>query len=176
MNTASRETQFDAASSSPALGVTAQWLVFRLDSGHYGLPLAAVERVLRAAQFTPLPLAPPIVLGAIDVAGQILPVFNVRGRFRLPERPIDPSDQFLIARTAHRTVVLVIDAAVGVIERPITAMIESERLAPQLAHIRGAISLQDGLLLIQDLEQFLSPDEASALDEAMSSKEASHAG
>ena len=37
------------------------------------------------------------------------------------------------------------------------------------------IQLEDGLVLIQDLEHFLSPDEALALDEAMNQR-ASHAG
>ena len=156
-----------AAALPPATAETAQWVVFRLDTAHYALPLATVDRVVRAAQFTPLPLAPSIVLGAIDVEGHILPVFNARRRFRLPARPMEPTDHFLIARTAHRTVVLLIDAALGVIEQPTTALIEAARLSPDLAHIRGVIRLRTGLVLIQDLEQFLSQDEAIALDQAM---------
>lgn len=163
-----------ALPSAPA--ETAQWVVFRLDAARYALPLATVDRVVWAAQFTPLPLAPSIVLGAIDVEGHILPVFNARRRFRLPERPMEPADQFLIARTAHRTVVLLIDAALGVIEQPALAMIEAARLSPDLAHIRGVIRLQTGLVLIQDLEQFLSPQEAIELDQAMRGKETSHGG
>jgi purine-binding chemotaxis protein CheW len=164
------------APSSPAPAEIAQWVVFRLDAAHYALPLAAVDRVVRAAQLTPLPLAPPIVLGAIDVEGHILPVFNLRRRFNLPEHPVEPNDQFLITRTTLRTVVLVIDAALGVIEQPATSMIEAARLVPDLPHIRGVLRLQEGLVLIQDLEQFLAPDEASALNRAMAAKETSHAG
>jgi purine-binding chemotaxis protein CheW len=134
-----------------------------------------VERIVRATEITPLPLAPPVVLGAIDVAGEILPVLDVRARFRLPERRIDPAHQFLIARTARRGVVLHIDAALGVIERPISAIFPSARLAPDLAHIRGVIPLEDGLLLIQDLEQFLSPQEERALDHAMTTEHPPHA-
>ena len=55
-----------------------QFVVFRLDKQRYALSLAAVERVVRAAEVTLLPNAPPIVLGAIDVGGRVLPVFNVR--------------------------------------------------------------------------------------------------
>ena len=89
---------------------------------------------------------------------------------------MEPTDQFLIARTAHRTVVMLIDAALGVIEQPATALIEAARLSPDLSHIRGVIRLQTGLVLIQDLEQFLSRDEAIALDAALGAREASHAG
>lgn len=157
----------DTATSTPALGDTAQWVVFGLDTGRYAISLARVDRIVRAVHVTPLPLAPGIVLGAINVEGCILPVFNIRRRFRLPERKINPADHFLIARTAQRRVVLVIDAAQGVLEHPSTAVIDVESVAPGLAHIRGVIRLEDGLVLIHDLEQFLSPDESHALDQAM---------
>lgn len=158
-----------------ALGEIAQWVVFSLDTNRYALPLIVVERVVLAAEVTPLPQAPPTVLGVINLEGRILPVFNVRRKFRLPERAIDPADQFLIANAGKRTVVLVIDSAHGVLERPVTATIDAGSIMPNLGHIRGAISLEDGLILIHDLALFLSPDESGALDEAMN-HDASNAG
>jgi purine-binding chemotaxis protein CheW len=157
-----------AAGSPPATSEIARWVVFGLDAGRYALPLAVVDRIVRAAHITPLPLAPQVLLGAIDVEGHVLPVFNLRHKFRLPERTIDPADHFLIARTARRTVVLVIDSAHGVLEHPAAAVIDAAHIEPTLEHVRGLISLEDGLVLIHDLEVFLSPDEARALDRAMS--------
>jgi purine-binding chemotaxis protein CheW len=168
----------DVGKSSYSIGIAAltrggrldqiaQWVVFSLDAGRYALPLHCVERIVRAVQVTSLPQAPAVVLGVIDVAGRVLPVFNLRQRFGLPERDIDPADQFLIARTAARTVVLVIDTASGVLEQPTAAMIDAGKLAPGLAHLRGVIATTDDLVLIQDLEAFLSTDEAEALDAAM---------
>jgi purine-binding chemotaxis protein CheW len=142
---------------APDVGETAQWVVFWLDQGRYALPLAA-----------------DIVLGAIDVQGRVLPVFNMRRKFGLPERAVDPADHFLIAHTARRTVVLVIDAAQGVFEHAATAVTPAADIAPDLDHIRGVIQLDDGLVLIHDLEHFLSADEARVLDEVMS-PQASHA-
>jgi purine-binding chemotaxis protein CheW len=121
-----------------------------------------------------MPRAPGIVLGAIDVQGRVLPVFNIRRRFGLPERTVDPADHFLIAHTARRAVVLVIDAAQGVFEHAATAVTQSAHIARELEHIRGVMQLDDGLVLIHDLERFLSPDEERVLDEAMS-PQASHA-
>jgi purine-binding chemotaxis protein CheW len=153
---------------------TAQWVVFRLDDGRYALPLSAVERIVRAAQVTPLPLAPPAVLGALDVAGEILPVFDLRLRFGLPQRPLDPADQFIIAHTTKRKVVLAVDSAQGVIEHAVTSVVDSRQLTPQLAHIRGVMALEDGLVLIQNLEELLSQDETLALDRALRAQEGSH--
>jgi purine-binding chemotaxis protein CheW len=141
--------------------------VFSLDAGRYALPLAAVERIVRAVEITRLPSAPPIVLGAIDVQGRVLPVFNIRRRFGLPERDIGPSDHFLIARSADRSVVLVIDAAQDVLQSTVSDTISAANIATGLEHIQGVIRLPDGLVLIQDLDLFLSAAESRALDDAL---------
>jgi len=159
----------NAVAHEPETGT--RWVLFALDSGRYALPLASIERVVRAAEYTPLPQAPSAVLGAIDVAGNILPVFNLRNRFQLPERPLALSDQFIIARTPRRHVVLAVDAALGVIDEPAQGAIDSARLAPGMPHIRGVLSLPDGLVLIQDLERFLSADETHVLDAAIRDEE-----
>jgi purine-binding chemotaxis protein CheW len=162
-----RCTEHSEGAPKPTLDQIAQWVVFSLDAGRYALPLHSVERIVRAVHVTSLPQAPAVVLGAIDVAGQVLPVFNVRQRFGLPQRAITMSDQFLIARTTERTVVLAIDTASGVLERPAAAMIDVNSLAPGLAHIRGVFAVADDLVLIHDLEAFLSADEVQALDAAL---------
>lgn len=145
-----------------------QFVVFRLDEQRYALPLGAVERIVRAVELTPLPNAPAIVLGIMNMAGRVLPVLNLRRRFGLPEREIGAADQLLIARTARRMVALVVDEAQEVIERPDTEIIGSAQIVPGLEQIQGVVKLDDGLVLIHDLEKFLSLDEAHALDEAMS--------
>lgn len=122
---------------------------------------------MRAAQITPLPSAPAIILGALNIGGAVVPVFNVRRRFRLPERDIDPADHFLIARTGHRTVVLAIDHPQGVLELPAAAAVDTTAITPNPGHFSGVLRLEDGLVLIHNLELFLSPDEAQGLDVAL---------
>jgi purine-binding chemotaxis protein CheW len=145
----------------------AQLVVFRLDERRYALPLTVVERVVRAVDVTPLPNAPAIVLGAINVQGRVLPVLNVRRRFLMPDREISPADWFLLARTACHAVVLVIDEAEGVVERPEADILASTQIVPGLEQFPGVVRLDDGLVLIHDLERFLSLDETRALDDAM---------
>jgi purine-binding chemotaxis protein CheW len=153
--------------SSMSLRDVDRWVVFSLDAGRYALPLTSVVRIVRAAEITPLPRAPLAVLGALDIAGQVLPVFNVRRKFGLPEREVEPADQFLIARSAHRRVVLPIDFARGVFDCQAGAAIEAAAIAPELTQLRGVVRLPDGLALIYDLDLFLSADEARALDDSL---------
>ena len=142
-------------------------VVFRLDEHRYALSIDNVERIVRAVEVTPLPGSPEIVLGAISVAGRILPVLDMRRRFGLPQREITPADHFLIGRTAQRTVVLAIDQADGVIDTDPGTVTASADIVPSLAHVQGVARLDDGLALIHDLDTFLSSDEAFSLDAAM---------
>ncbi|HEY3854292.1 MAG TPA: chemotaxis protein CheW [Verrucomicrobiae bacterium] len=150
-----------------------QMVVFRLGDQRYALMLAAVERIVRAVEVIPLPRSPAIVMGVINVEGRILPVLNVRARVGQPNKEITPDDHFLIARTERREVVLVIDEPEGVIESAAADITDPDGIVPGVDQLKGVIKFDDGLVLIYDLEKFLSADEEAALGDAME-KEAAH--
>ncbi|TFZ07715.1 chemotaxis protein CheW [Ramlibacter humi] len=138
-------------------------VAFRLGSGRHAVALAAVQRVLAAAAVTPLPAAAPEgVLGVLDVAGQVLPVYAARERFGLPAKPLEPDDQFLLLRTPRRLLALVVDEALGVIECD-AAVLDAAALVPGLQRPAGVARLPDGLLLVHDVELLLSPSQEEAL-------------
>jgi len=142
-------------------------VLFTLGEERYALHLSAVERVVRAVEITLLPKAPEIVLGVINVQGRIVPVVNIRRRFRLSERELKLSDQIVIARTSRRTVALVVDAVGGVTELSGKEIVLPEEIVPQMQYVEGVVKLEDGLVLIHDLDRFLSLNEEITLDVAM---------
>lgn len=156
------------ANPAPPMQELIQFVVFRLEAQRYAVRLAVVERIVRAVAVTGLPHAPAIVVGVINVAGRVVPVLNLRRRFALPEREVSASDQFLIARTTRRTVALVVDESLGLIEHPAAEVIGPAQIVPGLGQIQGVVKLSDGLVLIHDLESFLSLEEADALGAALS--------
>ncbi|MCX6844855.1 MAG: chemotaxis protein CheW [candidate division WOR-3 bacterium] len=151
----------------PEQSATNQIVVFTLDEQRYALPLSAVERVIRAVEITPLPKAPEVVLGVIDAQGQVIPVVDVRKRFRLPSRPVDEDDRFILARTSRRRVALIADSVAGVHEAASQEMESAVREFPFLEHIQGVARTPDGLILINNLDRFLSLDEEQQLDAAL---------
>jgi purine-binding chemotaxis protein CheW len=142
-------------------------VVFNLDDRRFAVPLSTVVRVERIVAITPLPKAPEIVLGVVNMHGQVIPVFNIRERFRLPQRDIQLADQMIVASTSKRTVALLVDSVNGVIEISEEKIIASESILPGLEYIEGVVKTEDGMVLIHDLEQFLSLQEEKALNEAM---------
>jgi purine-binding chemotaxis protein CheW len=144
-------------------------LLLTVHCQRYALPLPAVRRVVRMVAITPLPRAPAIVLGLVNVHGDIVPVLDIRSRFGLPARPVRMTDQLVIAQTARRTVAIAADTVNGVIERPVAAVTPAMAILPGLEYVAGVTAFADGLVLIHDLDTFLSLDEEAALDQSLAS-------
>lgn len=142
-------------------------IVFAMDDRRYALPLRAVDRVVRMVAVTPLPKAPDIVFGVVNIQGRVIPVINMRRRFRLPEREIALTDQLVVAHTVRRPVVLVADVVLDVIACPVQSLIAAEEVLPNIEYVEGVVKLADGLILIHDLDRFLSLEEEDFLDYAL---------
>ena len=142
-------------------------VIFSLENRQFALPLFMVERIVRAVEVTPLPKALEIVFGIINVQGRIIPVINIRKRFCLPEKEIEPSDQFIIANTSKRLVALVVDSVTDVIQHPGQEIISAEEILPGIDYIEGVIKIKSDIILIHNLEQFLSLEEEKMLDNAL---------
>lgn len=142
-------------------------LLCRIDDTRYAVPARDVEEVVRAAAVTPVPGAPAVILGLLDLRGAPVPVLDARRRFGHPTRALDPSERFVVARAGARRVALRVDA-VDALQPVDPADVEDPRRhVPTARHVAGVIALPDGLALIHDVATFLSAAEQASLDEAM---------
>ncbi|HEY0971117.1 MAG TPA: chemotaxis protein CheW [Gemmatimonadales bacterium] len=141
-------------------------LLFSIDDLRFALPVSAVRETVRAVAITPLAGAPGVVEGVIDVRGTVTPVLDMRARFRLPPRPVRPSDHMVLAEAAGRQVALRVDRVLEVA----TVTGEDVRAArdddPSMRHLAGVARLPDGLVLVGDLDAFLTQGEREALEVA----------
>jgi purine-binding chemotaxis protein CheW len=144
-----------------------QIVVFTMDKLRYALDLSVVVQIVRAVEITPLPKVPEFVLGVINMQGQVVPVIDIRKRFRMPEREIDINDRYIISRTSRRLVALVADDVVDVQKLGNRKIASTEYDLPFAKYIKGVVKMEEDLVLIYDLEQFLSLDEEQKLDEAL---------
>ena len=144
-----------------------QYVVFVLDELRIALHLSGVERVIWAAAVTPLPEAPVSVPGVINLGGRIMPVVDIRRRFGLPGREIEPEDRFIIAHTSRRMVALWVDGVDGVVEPAAEEVTQAADILPDMGYVDGVIELPDEVILIHNLDRFLSMEEERILEGAM---------
>ena len=143
-------------------------LVFALGEHRFALAASSVVEVVRVVAAAALPGAPAIVEGVINARGTLVPVLDIRARFGLRPAAIDADQHLILARAGARLVALRVDRALELMSVPAEAIEPTERVAPGVPLVKGCARLADGLLVIHDLDRFLSLDEGTALDAAFS--------
>ena len=143
-------------------------VLFRLDEQSYALYLSAVERVIPTVEITQLPKAPDIVMGVVNFHGAIIPVINIRKRFNLPIREIGLGDHLIIARIPNRLVALVVDSVTSVHELEHGQLVDTKEVFSYTDYLSGIAKVENSIVLIHDLEKFLSLDEQHEINEALS--------
>lgn len=142
-------------------------LIFKLDNWYCALPISIVEKTYRAVAVTSLPETPDIILGIINVHGSVFPVINIRKRFHLQAKKLVPSDRLIIARTQRRQIALVVDSIVDVIECTEAEIILSDTILPGLDYVEGVVKTESGMILVHNLDHFLSLEEEIQLNHAL---------
>ncbi len=131
----------------------------------WALPLAAVERVIGMVAISPLPDSPAGVRGAINVHGEIVPVLDLDVRIGRPSRERGTRGRLVLAQARGRRVALPVDDVLGVVEVDEAAIGPPPDDVP--APLGGIAALPDGVLLIYDVDAFLSAADEAAIDAAM---------
>lgn len=170
---------------TPAAGLPAQassttlrsmdLLVFEIGEARCALALASVQEVCRAVAVMPLPGAPAAVAGVIDVRGRLVPVIDARAHFHLTPRAMEPEDHFVIGRARGRGVALVADRVRDVTRVDVATIESAALLSPSVESVVGVARLPGGLVVIHDLDAFLTAAEAGQLDAALASVTAERA-
>ena len=102
----------------------------------YALDVLDVQEVVRIVDVTPLPEAPPEILGAINVRGVPTLVLDMRQRFGLPRRLPDLDSPLVLVTTQGTLVALLVDRVLGVVH------------ADMAADAAGLIRIEDRLVVM----------------------------
>ena len=142
-------------------------LAFTLGDRRLALAAGDVQEIVRAVAIAALPRAPAIMEGVVNLRGTVVPVLDVRKRFGMAPVPLAPDQHFIIARAGSRQVALRVDRAHELIAVDEAEIEPVERAAPGAQYVAGLAKLPDGVLVIHDLDRFLSLEEAEQMDAAL---------
>ena len=142
-------------------------LLFRVGEDSYAVRGSEVTALVRAARLTPLPRAPKLCAGLLDLHGELLPILDLRRRFGLPPRPLRAADHFVIVQAGPRRIGLWVDRAEDFLSLPEAAFDASPAKLPRVGYVAGAVKLAQGPVLLSDLAAFLDEAESAALEAAL---------
>jgi purine-binding chemotaxis protein CheW len=141
-----------------------QFCTFSVDGLFFGVEVLKVQEVIRYQEMTPVPLAPAVVNGLINLRGQIVTAIDLRRALGLSERPAGSLPMNVVVRTDDGVVSLLVDEIGDVLnvdeasfERPPETLNGSAREL-----ITGVYKLKDRLLLILDTVRAVGANAAAA--------------
>ena len=150
-------------------------LPFRLAGQHLAVPLESVIRVIPALRCTPLPGAPQTVLGLANVRGQIVPVVDLARRFAWPAAPLALWQPFLWLRSRSRDLLVPVEQVETAALCSAVDLVDAAQPQVPSEMVRGVLRTEEGMLLIQDVEQLLSDADELELQRALDASGADHA-
>ncbi|HKL27331.1 MAG TPA: chemotaxis protein CheW, partial [Desulfuromonadales bacterium] len=86
-----------------------KYLTFHLGKEDFGIEIRHVTEIIGIQKITEVPDMPDFVRGVINLRGQVIPVMDVRTRFRMQHRDYDERTCIVVVNVAEKTVGLVVD-------------------------------------------------------------------
>ena len=144
-----------------------QLVIFQLAGERYGVNIQDVREIIRTQAVTKIPSAPEHVLGVIDLRDTVIPVIDLRQRLSLEVRAETDDNRIVVVEAHGQQVGVLVDAVQEVLR------IQDDRVEANSAivttadsyYIEGVARLDEGLLILLDIEKALARD-SEALDEA----------
>jgi len=149
---------------------TTQLVMFVLDDQKYALRLDEVERVTRVVEVTPLPDAPPVIRGVVNVQGTPAPVVDLRKRFRKATRDIAITDHLIVARSSTGLVALPVDEALGLLRDTSGEIVPAAEVVPDLNYVSHVLLLGPDMVFVLDVDTVLTDDEEASLADSLGAK------
>lgn len=137
-----------------------QYCTFFVDGVQFGIEVVEVQEVLKYHEMTQVPLAPHVIMGLINLRGQIVTALDLRKRLNMPPRQSDRRPMNVVIRNGDSHVSLLVDEIGDVLEAeeghfeapPATLDPATKEL------VRGVYKLEGRLLLILDTKRTLTVD------------------
>jgi len=138
---------------------------FSLEGQNYAVDIMKIRQIIRPAKIRPLPQAPDFLEGVINLRGAVIPVMDLRKRFKM-KTDTTREPRIIIVSVERQVVGVVVDD----VSEVISISQEQVQPPPKLSGIpgkflAGACQWKDGILLILNLDELLTSAEKESLAE-----------
>jgi purine-binding chemotaxis protein CheW len=141
------------------------YLTFSIGDDVFGIGIEYVREIIGIQPIMQIPEFPDHIKGVINLRGKIIPIMDVRLRFKRPERPYDARTCIIVVDVKGVSIGLIVDRVVEVItipDREIAAPPGINRQAGR--YIKGFGKVGDTIKLLLDCDVLLG-EEAKAIQE-----------
>ncbi len=148
----------------------AQFLTFTLGEEEYGVEILRVQEIKGYSSVTPIPNSPAWVKGVMNLRGTVVPVFDMRQKFRMEAREYDRFTVIVVVNVGTRVVGLIVDSVSDVLDFDVDSIEPAPDLGAMVdtTTIQGIARNGDRLVTLLDIDRVVDNDAlGSRLQEAV---------
>ena len=142
-----------------------QLVIFQLADELYGVDIHSVESIIKLQTITAVPHAPDFVEGVTNLRGSVLPIIDLRKRFKLELLAETNETRIVVLEIGGMQVGMVVDGVKEVLT------IQEEAVEPpspivsgiDTSFITGIAKVADDLIILLDLSKVLNAEEKAGL-------------
>jgi len=125
-----------------------------------------VQEIIGMTQITHVPNSLPYMKGVINLRGTVVPVVDMRIKFRMEERAYEVNTVILIVEVRGINIGMIVDAVSDVVEIPIKGIQDTPHFSAKIEtdFISGIGNRDDQLVIILDVDRILSQDEVESIE------------
>jgi len=144
-----------------------KYLTFHIATEDYGIAIANVTEIIGIQRITEIPEMPDYIKGVINLRGKVIPVMDVRLRFKLPPRDYDERTCIIVVEIDGSSVGLVVDTVNEVADIPedqVEPPPKSKRKGG--SYIQGIGKINKEVKILLDINKILYEEELESISEA----------
>lgn len=148
-------------------GVVSEYLTFTLGKEEYGIDILKVQEIRGYDTVTHIANAPDFIKGVINLRGVIVPIVDMRIKFRLGEATYHEFTVVIIMNVLGRIIGMVVDGVSDVV----ALTPEQIRPAPEMGaamdtdYITGLGTVNEQMLILVDIEKLMGSEEMQIMDQ-----------
>jgi len=138
-----------------------KFLTFKVGKEDYGLEICHVTEIIGIQKITEVPDMPDYVKGVINLRGKVIPIMDVRKRFKFEERDYDDRTCIVVVHINDTSLGLVVDTVKEVSDIPEKDIQPPPEIAEgnRQFFIRGLGKVEEEVKILLDAEKLLTKSE-----------------
>jgi len=143
-----------------------KFLTFCMGNEFYGIEIKYVTEIIGLQPITAIPQMPEYIKGIINLRGKIIPVMDVRLRFRKPFREYNDRTCIVVIDIKEVSIGLIVDSVSEVISIPDEEIVAPPSMAKEgNKYIKGIGKVGSDVKLLLDSDKLLNESELENINE-----------
>lgn len=140
-------------------------VVFHLDHEEYGVDIMKVNVIEKYQEIVKVPNSPEYIEGIINLRGEILPIFNLRKKFGLKEKPVDENTKIIVVFLGQMKVGFIVDSVSQIINIEDTQTEPAPKIVTGVnrRYIQSVAKVDERMIVLLDVDLMLEDEEKLSL-------------